>query len=311
MRDTYVDIAKGICILLVICIHSEVFGVIGMPLMFIAVPMFFFMSGFYDRPNLPLQSFVSKNVRALILPAIIWCIISGIYLFLLKYIKGEMEPFSMDIYNPCMTNGPTWFIVALFYTKSFVYLLEKVKLPEYVSLVISLCLGYVGSTYEMPLLIDEGLAAFPLYYIGKMLYHKMNLFSKNLYVVGLGVISMILFIMGYISYGIVPLRNGCYMPYYLVAIIAITMVFSPVLYVSRIIEDASLLQKIGQRSLGIMLIHSPICHTFAVILNRMFERGSVMWISSFLFCYLLTAFISYILTVYIEKYCPILMGKHK
>jgi len=89
------------------------------------------------------------------------------------------------------------------------------------------------------------------------------------------------------------------------------MVFSPVLYVSRIIEDASLLQKIGQRSLGIMLIHSPICHTFAVILNRMFERGSVMWISSFLFCYLLTAFISYILTVYIEKYCPILMGKHK
>ena len=69
-RDTYVDIAKGICILLVVCIHSEVFGVIGMPLMFIAVPMFFFMSGFYDRPNLPLKSFVRKNVRTLILPAI-------------------------------------------------------------------------------------------------------------------------------------------------------------------------------------------------------------------------------------------------
>lgn len=311
LRDTYVDVAKGICILLVICIHSEVFGVIGMPLMFIAVPMFFFMSGFYDRQNLPLLPFLRKNARTLILPAIVWCIISGIYLFLLKYIKGEVEPFSMDIYSPCKTNGPAWFIVALFYAKVFVYILEKVKLPRYASIAISLCLGYVGSTYEMPLLIDEGLAAFPLYYTGKILYQNMDFFSKNLYVVGLGTTSMILFIMGFISYGIVPIGNGYYKPYYFVAVIAIMMVFSPVLYASLIIEKISLLQKIGQHSLGIMLIHSPICHTFAVILNRIFERGSIMWISSFLLCYLLTAYISYMLTEQIEKYCPILLGKRK
>ena len=39
-RDTYIDIAKGLCMMLIICIHTEVFGVIGMPLTFIAVPMF-------------------------------------------------------------------------------------------------------------------------------------------------------------------------------------------------------------------------------------------------------------------------------
>ena len=48
-RDTYVDVAKGIGILLIISIHTEVFGVMGYPLSFIAVPVFFFMSGFYDR----------------------------------------------------------------------------------------------------------------------------------------------------------------------------------------------------------------------------------------------------------------------
>lgn len=50
-RDDYVDVAKGICILLVVCIHTEVFGVIGMPFTYIAVPMFFFMSGFYDKSD--------------------------------------------------------------------------------------------------------------------------------------------------------------------------------------------------------------------------------------------------------------------
>lgn len=28
IRDSYVDVAKGICILLVICIHTEVFGIL-------------------------------------------------------------------------------------------------------------------------------------------------------------------------------------------------------------------------------------------------------------------------------------------
>ena len=31
-RDTYIDIAKGLCMMQIICIHTEVFGVIGMPL---------------------------------------------------------------------------------------------------------------------------------------------------------------------------------------------------------------------------------------------------------------------------------------
>ena len=54
-RDNFVDVAKGIGILLIVCIHTEVFVVIGMPLTFIAVPVFFFMSGFYDRSEKPIS----------------------------------------------------------------------------------------------------------------------------------------------------------------------------------------------------------------------------------------------------------------
>ena len=50
-RDTYVDVAKGIGIMLIVSIHTEVFGVMGYHLSFIAVPVFFFMIGFYDRSD--------------------------------------------------------------------------------------------------------------------------------------------------------------------------------------------------------------------------------------------------------------------
>lgn len=33
-RDTYVDVAKGIGIMLIVSIHTEVFGVMGYPLSF-------------------------------------------------------------------------------------------------------------------------------------------------------------------------------------------------------------------------------------------------------------------------------------
>ena len=50
-RDTYVDIAKGIAILLVVRIHTEVFAVLPAPYPIVAVPLFFFLSGFYDNTN--------------------------------------------------------------------------------------------------------------------------------------------------------------------------------------------------------------------------------------------------------------------
>ena len=117
-RDVYVDVAKGLCMLLIICIHTEVFGVIGMPLTFIAVPMFFFMSGFYDRSERLIMEWLPGILKRLIKPAVIWVIIGNLFLKLLGYIKtGVIEPFSFDLFNPQNGNGPVWFLIALLYAK--------------------------------------------------------------------------------------------------------------------------------------------------------------------------------------------------
>ena len=69
------------------------------------------------------------------------------------------------------------------------------------------------------------------------------------------------------------------------------------------------LSELGKHSLGIMLLHSPMCHTSAVILNRIFQKGSLSWIICFLIVYVIIAVLSYWGCKLIEQKCPILLGK--
>ena len=132
-RDTYVDVAKGIGIMLIVSIHTEVFGVMGYPLSFIAVPVFFFMSGFYDRAERNIGQWFPKSLRTLILPAIIWILIATAYGKILGYAKdrswGE-NPFSL--YNMTGGNGPAWFLFALLYAKVLTWGMIRIKLPKFV-----------------------------------------------------------------------------------------------------------------------------------------------------------------------------------
>lgn len=311
-RDSYVDIAKGFCILLIICIHAEVFGVIGMPITVIAVPMFFFMSGFYDRTDKPLSQWLIKSLRTLLLPAIIWVVIGYCYSQILTFAKEHtFNPIQFNIFNPCDGNGPAWFLFALLYAKLGVWLLNKIRLSKYFIYPITYIIGYVGSTFQMPLLIDEGLAALPLYYSGKLIYPYLKQFITKYWILIIGIVGLLLFLQHYVYYTIVPIDNGCYKPYYIVGILTIEMVIFGTLYFSAKLKSFPLLENLGKKSLGIMLLHAPMCHTAAVILNRVFEKGTSVWIACFLIAYVLIVALSYYLTIGIERFCPILLGKKR
>lgn len=130
-RDKFVDIAKGIAILLIICIHTEVFGAFGYPLTFVAVPIFFFMSGFFDRSERGVKVWLPKALKTLILPAFIWIVLATLYVQFLGFVKdrswGEL-PF--DWYNIVGKNGPAWFLFALLYAKIMLWAMLRMKLPK-------------------------------------------------------------------------------------------------------------------------------------------------------------------------------------
>ena len=309
-RDTYVDVAKGIGIMLIVTIHTEVFGVMGYPLSFLAVPVFFFMSGFYDRSERPFSQWFTKSLRTLILPAIIWVLVVTAYIKLLGYAKDRSwgdNPF--NLYNMVGYNGPAWFLFALLYAKMLTWGLIRIKLPKFVLWGGSLLIGYVGMNINMPLLFDEGCAALPIYVTGKYCYPYLRKILETKWLLVAGVAALCLYFWHHVSFVIVPQTNGDFAPFYLVALGVMFMCFVPFMFVSEKLHNQRWLISLGQRSLGIMLLHSPMCHTAAVVLNRVFEPGSTAWIACFLVAYAAIVFVAYWATVVIEKYVPVLLGK--
>lgn len=308
-RDRFVDIAKGLGILLIVCIHTEVFDVIGMPLVFIAVPVFFYMSGFYDHSERAFSQWLPKSFRTLIIPAVIWVLIGTAYIKFLGYLKdrswGE-NPFSL--YGFGSGNGPAWFLFALFYAKIILGSIEHLKLPKVIYGGAILGIGYIGMYVNLPLFIDEGFLALPLYAAGKNIFPSVKGLFVNKWILLAGVFAFVVYLLHWCAFVIVPGRSH-FEPDYFVSFVVILLVFFPYLWISQKLEKITMLSDLGKRSLGIMLLHSPMCHTAAVILNRMFEKGSLMWILSFLPIYFVIVALSYWLTCLIERYCPIMLGK--
>lgn len=77
----------------------------------------------------------------------------------------------------------------------------------------------------------------------------------------------------------------------------------------RKISNQIWLVNIGKHTLGILCIHVQLCHTAAVVLNKLFIHGSFIWILSFFIAYVLIVYVSYILSVFIEHKAPFLLGK--
>ena len=87
-----------------------------------------------------------------------------------------------------------------------------------------------------------------------------------------------------------------------------TLLFFPFLFVAGKLQGWKWLGGIGQHSLGIMLLHAPMCHTAAVVLNRVLVVGSLPWTVCFLVAYVAIVAFAYALTVVIERHCPVLLG---
>lgn len=123
--DNWVDMAKGVCILMVVCRHSAFISEY-MPFTNIAVPLFFFMSGFYDR-YMPFGESIKKYSKSLLLPSLLWALIGAVFFMLGRLVlKGTVVWPTFSLENPFGSwNGPVWFTITLFYIKIIMPLLTR------------------------------------------------------------------------------------------------------------------------------------------------------------------------------------------
>ncbi|MFA6121211.1 MAG: acyltransferase family protein [Sideroxydans sp.] len=211
-----VDRAKGLAILLVVLGHIA--SPLGELIYSFHVPLFFFLAGLFIKVSYSDKAFMAKGLERLILPFLIF----GILGFLATLIKNillhrPIEPLTDSLAGFLYWSDPIhmhhyglvlWFLPALFWGRTIVFMLEKhVRLhPLLLVLLTVLVASWAALFAEMPLGLDKGLVALPWICMGYLFYrYRDRWLSANWYwVVGLALFCCLLVYTG----GIRPLDLG-------------------------------------------------------------------------------------------------------
>lgn len=200
-RIKWVDMAKGIAMLLVICGHTIGYSGTGASQQLIRgiiysfhIPLFFILSGYTSKCSGSREELFlkfKKSVKTLILPAYgLWLVILifpgvtskfhylAIQIGLSGLFASAVEFTINDITVPIF--GYIWFLVSLFILKNLYDLLNyilKGRFMTAVSIAVSAAGIIIGKIFFLPFTIDIAMAAMIFYHFGQLLKKRELKFS--------------------------------------------------------------------------------------------------------------------------------------
>lgn len=193
-RKAYLDIAKGIGILLVVLGHSGIHSDYLIRAIYsFHMPFFFIVSGYLYSRSESIKDFVLKRVRSLYLPFVVVNIAGTIVYYLVFsetcFADGPI-PFFKEIlavllslkHSPVMF-GPTWFLAALFQV-SIVYkvLDSSVRESKYTDiglLILFIAFLYIGNHFYFVDIINYSFKYAFYYAVGVCLKRREYDFEKE------------------------------------------------------------------------------------------------------------------------------------
>lgn len=187
-RIEFIDLAKGICILLVVIGHVGVN--IAIPgLENVRMPLYFILSGLFFKSYGGWMFFVIKKINKILIP------------FLFFYLLGYLVYYSVDLIVPGLIvsdatsvldvftqrqyfNGPIWFLLALFWANIMFCFIHEYLSKEWLRAIVVLMIGGVGmylgrNDIYLPCVVDSAMTALPYFYFGYLLKQSSLLYANK------------------------------------------------------------------------------------------------------------------------------------
>lgn len=330
-RILWIDISKGIGIILVLIGHVSQNQYINSFIYSFHMPLFFIISGYLynDKPK-----YIRKKIKSILIPYLFLAIISFIYwYFIERYLREQdIKPLNA-FFNIWLAKGgdtnyvfnvALWFLPCLFVTELiFHFLIKRIKNTRVLFLIIFLfsIIGYGYARFEfirLPFGIDIAFIAIGFYFLGYLWRYNGEKFFKqsNLNTIKKIIISCLCFIIVTIisllgnSMDMNNLKYPIYPLIYLTPIIATFMIY----LISNMLNKDRILSYIGANTLIIMGIHEPIKRIVIEIIHRVTNisndilRTQIFGILSITIILILTC----VPCIYvINNYLPFLIGRKK
>lgn len=305
-RETWLDVAKGLGIILVVYGHSSIFAqnALLIYIYWFHMPAFFIISGylFKNPQNLSgLRELIKKRTLQLIIPYLSFFIVITLVKLVLQLRHGDTN--LTLFFNELISNvfggrfasgyyGVFWFITCLFATQivfSIIRILVKSQLKQLIIIILLYTLAHVevwllnnyglsSSAIKIPWNLDVSLITLVYFSLGfyiKTVLQKIPLKLTSLTIL-LSATFIILNHIGILNYKL-DLKPLYYKDFILDFIIPLIMTIS-LLGISQLLSNFGFLSKflamLGTISLVIMYLHVP----FNILLQGKFDYGSFIYI---------------------------------
>lgn len=325
-RVTWIDISKGIGIILVVLGHNTIPEKMESWIFSFHMPLFFFLSGylFNKFKYTSLQSLLIKQSKSLLIPYFVFSIFSFLFWYFIKNNVGQssdinpIDPLIGIFYsigvNPWLTfNPPLWFLTCLFVVEVLFYIFTKNRKTKWIIslLIIFSILGYLNSLYNLyrlPWSIDIALTALVFFGVGN-LFKQQNFKIKFKYITNIIIIISAVSINFLFTKVKIDMNYNFYGEYFNFYIAAFSGILATLIF-AQTIPSFKLLIYLGQNSLTIFALHW-IAKPFVI---KLLSIGNLYQESSFFANVLLTILQIIVLIpvcYFLNKYFPFLLGKQR
>lgn len=268
----WADIAKGICIILVILGHSQApFYIVDFIYLF-HMPLFFLLAGYffkYTKYHSDFKLLVKISAKRLLLPSLITVVVC--YSFsdfnnfkMLLYATGK----PVEVFNIEPIGYSLWFVFCLFVVRLFLWIFITLteKKPIFFNLLLAFLLAlmgtYIGKHVFLPWSIDIALVALYFAYTGYLL-KKYKILDKKLFCATMWFLILIMLYSDFQYMYNLGMNDRIYsVP--LLTLNAAIILSTGLIYISKLLEKLNFvffnlfLKYLGINSLIIMMFHGTV-----------------------------------------------------
>lgn len=334
-RIFWVDITKGILIILIVLGHVFKDGIIRMCIFSFHVPAFFFLSG-YCYKKYPNKEFLARKLKTIVVPYIVFSILSIAIVYCASFLKpslcnildcGIISNLKVMLYGNSKPdvmkyNQPLWFLTCFFCTNIVCHMIIRLnkKYLLYAFMFVCVLLGAFFCHFKnikLPWHFETSISMNVWYLIG-YIYRSKNIIERLKKNNKRFLFPIFLIIMGIIfsffNTRVVGVRNehyGILLVYYVSAFCTI----NGLIILAMEIKRCPLLEGIGINTIGILVLHKfPILFFQEIVgttKNLLSKPNSLQGLVLGMGLSFAIVLLCYYLSMVIKSYCPIVFGYSK
>ncbi|MCQ2376222.1 MAG: acyltransferase family protein [Salinivirgaceae bacterium] len=189
-RIEFIDLAKGVCIILVVLLHM------GLPidehvplLQNLRMPLYFILSGLFFKTYGGFAQLCKKKINKILIPFVFFYVASyGIFYMLITFapsLSNSEATGILDIFTQRTTfNNPIWFLLCLFWCNLLFCAISVTTKEEWQRTIAVITIGASGyllnrCNVQIYGCIDCAFSSLPMFYVGYMLNKTKLLYSNK------------------------------------------------------------------------------------------------------------------------------------